>query len=272
MKKAFAFLLILATALPLLAGCVDMPAEQETEAVIGEESTENLLLDNVPKDLKFNGEDVVILSRAMQGWTWDEVAVPELNSDPVNDAMFHRNVTVSDRLNVNIVSAPIEDPDQFKPITEIERVVKAGSSDYDLVAGACYVTIASALNGTFVDLCELEYPDLSQSYWMQDYNEMISYGTSQYTATGAIALSTYRFAFVTLFNKAVFDDKGKLRISFGTGLVCENENEKMVVNLGTAQVIGNSSANCGIAISDLGFVINPVDFKNYLASLGVMFK
>ena len=209
MKKAFAFLLILATALPLLAGCVDMPAEQETEAVIGEESTENLLLDNVPKDLKFNGEDVVILSRAMQGWTWDEVAVPELNSDPVNDAMFQRNVTVSDRLNVNIVSAPIEDPDQFKPITEIERVVKAGSSDYDLVAGACYVTIASALNGTFIDLCELEYLDLSQSYWMQDYNEMISYGTSQYTATGAIALSTYRFAFVTLFNKAVFDDKGK---------------------------------------------------------------
>lgn len=69
-----------------------------------------------------------------------------------------------------------------------------------------------------------------------------------------------------------FDDKGKLRISFGTGLVCENENEKMVVNLGTAQVLGNSSANCGIAISDLGFVINPVDFKNYLASLGVMFK
>ena len=69
-----------------------------------------------------------------------------------------------------------------------------------------------------------------------------------------------------------FDDNGKVTISFGTGLVCEGENEKLAVNLGTAQIIGNSSANCGIAISDLGFVINPVDFKNYLASLGVMFK
>lgn len=208
MKKAFAFLLILATALPLLVGCVETPAEQENETALQDGSTETVLLDDIPEDLKFNGEDVVILSRAMPGWTWDEVAVPELNSEPVNDAMFNRNITVSDRLNVNIVSAPIEDPDQFKPITEIERVVKAGSPDYDLVAGACYVTIASALNGTFIDLCDLEYLDLSKSYWMQDYNEMISYGTSQYTATGAIALSTYRFAFVTLFNKAIFDDKG----------------------------------------------------------------
>ncbi|MBO5842225.1 MAG: hypothetical protein J6R46_04430, partial [Clostridia bacterium] len=78
---------------------------------------------------------------------------------------------------------------------------------YDLVAAACYVALGSTVKGTFLDLTELEYLDLTQDYWMQGYNDVISYGESQHSATGMIALSTYRFAFVTMFNKALFDDK-----------------------------------------------------------------
>ncbi|MBR5881119.1 MAG: hypothetical protein IKZ16_05480, partial [Clostridia bacterium] len=132
----------------------------------------------------------------------------ELNSEPVNDAMFNRNVAVADRLNVNIVSAPIEDPNQFLPIEEIKRAVKAGSDEYDLVAAAAYVAAPAVQEGTFYDLTELLYLDLSKDYWMQDYNEAMSYQDRQFTATGAIALSTYRFAFVTMFNKETFDNKG----------------------------------------------------------------
>ncbi|MBO7296678.1 MAG: hypothetical protein J6V39_05410, partial [Clostridia bacterium] len=206
MKRLIVLFLLLAMLTMTVAACVDAPdSEGEGDSVTAE--TETQQLDHIPENLKFNGEDIVILSRSMQGWTQDEVAVPELNSEPVNDAMFNRNIVVGDRLNVNIVSAPIEDPDQFKPITEIERVVKAGSEDYDLVAAACYVALGSTVKGTFLDLTELEYLDLTQYYWMQGYNDVISYGESQHSATGMIALSTYRFAFVTMFNKALFDDK-----------------------------------------------------------------
>ena len=206
MKRLIVLFLLLAMLTMTVAACVDAPdSEGEGDSVTAE--TETQQLDHIPENLKFNGEDIVILSRSLQGWTQDEVAVPELNSEPVNDAMFNRNIVVGDRLNVNIVSAPIEDPDQFKPITEIERVVKAGSEDYDLVAAACYVALGSTVKGTFLDLTELEYLDLTQDYWMQGYNDVISYGESQHSATGMIALSTYRFAFVTMFNKALFDDK-----------------------------------------------------------------
>ena len=206
MKHSVTILLLLATLLASFVACVEAPDTGADDGTAAAE-TETQHLDNIPEDLKFNGEDVVILSRSMQGWTQDEVAVPELNSEPVNDAMFNRNIVVGDRLNVNIVSAPIEDPDQFKPITEIERVVKAGSEDYDLVAAACYVALGSTVKGTFLDLTDLEYLDLSQAYWMQGYNDVIFYGDSQYSATGMIALSTYRFAFVTMFNKDLFADK-----------------------------------------------------------------
>ena len=209
MKKTIAMLLALLTLIALLAACVETPnPENGDETTSGEATTEqDAPLDAIPEDLKFNGEDIVILSRGVQKYTQDEIAVPELNSDPVNDAMFNRNIAINDRLNVNIVSKPLDDADPFKTVAEIERVVKAGSDDYDMFAGACYATLPAALGGTFYDLRDLEYLDLSQSYWMQDYNDTISYGDSQYTATGMIALSTYRLAIVTLFNKELFDDK-----------------------------------------------------------------
>lgn len=184
MRKSIALLLAVATLVPALAACVKTD-EPEKESG-GETETVEAYLDAVPEDLKFDGEDIVILSRGSQHYTRDEIAVPELNSEPVNDAMFNRNITVGDRLNVNIVSKPIEDADPFKTVEEIERLVKGGGDDYDMFAGACYATLPSALRGTFYDLSNLEYLDLSQSYWMQDYNNTISYGDSQYTATGTI--------------------------------------------------------------------------------------
>ena len=207
MKRIVAWLLLPAILIVTFAACAAAPDTGAQESV-NEESTEAPVLDHVPGDLKYDEDDVVILSRSMMGWTADEVAVPELNSEPVNDAVFNRNLTVNQRLGVNIVSVPIEDPNQFLPIEEIERAIKAGSEEYDLLAGAAYVVAPAVLKGYFYDLTELEYLDLEQDYWMQDYNRAMSFGQAQYSATGMIALSTYRFAFVTMFNKYEFDKAG----------------------------------------------------------------
>ena len=207
MKKLLALLLVLATMISVLVACAEGDNGQQGGGTVNNETGAPEQLDNIPTDLKFDGEEVTIISRAFTGWTWDEVAVPELNSEPVNDAIFNRNVKVGDRLNITIVPHAIEDADQQKPLTEVERAVLAGSDEYDLLAGAAYLVLQYTLEGMFCDMTQLDYLDLSQNYWMQDYNEVISYNNKQYSATGMIALSTYRFAFVTMFNKNQFDDK-----------------------------------------------------------------
>ncbi len=208
MKKFLALLLVFATMISVLVACADS-GDGEVDSTVNAETGEPTQLDNIPADLKFDGEDVTILSRAYIGWTWDEVAVPELNSEPVNDAVFNRNVTVGDRLNINIVSHAIDDVDPGKPLVEVQRAVLAGSDEYDLLAGAAYQVLQYTLEGMFCDITQLDYLDLTQSYWMQDYNDVILYNNKQYSATGMIALSTYRFAFVTMFNKNQFDNKSK---------------------------------------------------------------
>ena len=206
MKKTVTILLLIATLMISLAACAEGEQGQTDDSAV-QEGTDPAVLDNIPADLKFNGEDIVILNRELQGWTADEIAVPELNTEPVNDAMFNRNVVINDRLNVNIVSAAIQNPSEQLPIDEIKRAVKAGSDEYDMVAAAAYVTAPAVVDGTFMDLTQLQYLDLSGDYWMQDYNEAVSYQGMQHSATGMIALSTYRFVFVTMFNKDEFDNK-----------------------------------------------------------------
>ena len=206
MKKLLALLVVTASLLCLLAACVE-PDTGKEQGSLSEESTEAACLDAVPDDLNYGGEEVVILSRALQGWTQDEVSVPELNSEPVNDAIYNRNLTVEDRLGVKIKSIADTDPDQTLVVIEARDAVLAGSDEYDLVAAACYLMLYTTLESIWRDLTDLEYLDLSKDYWTQDYNDVISYGGKQHTATGSIALSTYRFAFVTMFNKKSFDDR-----------------------------------------------------------------
>ncbi|MBE6697869.1 MAG: hypothetical protein E7581_05035 [Ruminococcaceae bacterium] len=207
MKKHVSVILLLAILLCSLVCCAQNE-ENELDTSAGQETEQAACLDQVPDSLDYGGEDVAILNRALQGWTWDEVAVPELNSEPVNDAVFNRNLKVEDRLNIKINSIANEDPDPTVVVLEARNAVLAGSDEYDLLAGACCMVLYTVLEGTFRDISHLEYLDLSQDYWTQDYNDVMMYGDRQYSATGAIALSTYRFAFVTMFNKQHFDDKG----------------------------------------------------------------
>ena len=207
MKRYVSVMLLLATLLCSLACCAQN-GQGEDDSGVSSETGEYVCLDQVPDSLDYGDEEVVILSRALQGWTWDEVAVPELNTEPVNDAIYNRNLAVEDRLGVRIKSVTNEDPDPSLVVIEARDAVLAGSDEYDLLAGACCMVLYTTLEGTFRDMSQLDYLDLEKEYWTQDYNDVISYNDRQYSATGMIALSTYRFAFVTMFNKEHFEDKG----------------------------------------------------------------
>lgn len=192
-----------------LAACGEPPAETEdTEAATSaaEADTESEIKDDLPDNLNYEGDEVTIVSRYREGWTSGEIAVEKINNEPVNDAVYERNKMVETRLGVTINSVEMKNDDPTAVLNEIATVVKSGSDDYDIVACACYVTINESLNGTFADMRSTEYIDFDKPYWSQGFNEVVEYKGAQYVATGSIVLSTYRFAFVTLFNKQLFTE------------------------------------------------------------------
>ncbi len=171
-----------------------------------EEEVETILDHDLPHDLDYNEDEVVIVSRYREGWTSGEIAVEKITNEPVNDAVYERNIAVEEELNVKINSLEENQHDPSTLMTQIANNIKSGSGDYDIVACAAYVTVNEALNGTFADLRQTEYLNFDKPYWSQGYNEVIQYQGTQYTVTGSMVLSLYRFAFITTFNKRLFTE------------------------------------------------------------------
>ena len=212
MKKIriLAALLALSMTVASLAACAvseDDPADtKDPSNTLTETEGETELQDWLPDDLNYNDDEVTILSRYREGWTAGEIAVKELNSEPVNDAVYERNKAVEERLGVKIISLEENTQDGDVVMSKVVTAVKAGTSEYDIVAAPCYITLDQSLSGTFADLRKSEYLDFDQPWWTQGLNEVVEYHGSQYAVTGAMLLSMYRFAFVTVFNQRIFID------------------------------------------------------------------
>lgn len=199
-------LLALAMLLGVLSACgtgEDDPAGTETGEPSSEVDTQ--LTDDLPDDLRFEGDEVTILSRYREGWTSGEISVEKSIGEPVNDSVYERNLVVQDRFGITLNSVEEHNDDPHTVINMVKNAVSSGSDDYDLLASACYVMCEESLNGTFADLRTSAYLDFEKPYWSQGFNEVIQYKDAQFAVTGSLVLSMYRFAFVTVFNKRLFD-------------------------------------------------------------------
>ena len=212
--KSIRFLaLLLATVILLgtLCACGETLEGTETTAsevthaateFVSEAVTE--LSDNLPDDLNFGNDEIVILSRYREGWTSGEISVSGFRGEVVNDAVYERNKTVEERLHVQIVNIEEANDDAYVVVNMAATAVKANTHDYDVLASACFVAASESINGTFADMRKSLYIDFDQPWWSQGFNEVMEYQGAQFCGLSSALLSQYRFAFVTLFNKDLF--------------------------------------------------------------------
>ena len=210
MKKMLSLLLALLMLASLLVACAETnDPEGETQGAQSEAETgDPNYTDDVP-ELSFGGETVTILSRDKFGVNDEFYAESntDTQSDVVANAVYNRNMNIEDRLGVTLEML-MDDTD---PTAKHSTAVKSGSSDYDIVADSTYVIIQAVLKGEFLNLRDLQYVDLDKYYWTQGYNDIVSFGENnkQYLASGALAISMFRYMFVTVYNREVFNDLGE---------------------------------------------------------------
>ncbi len=184
-----------------------LATETETtgESVVSE--TETAFPDhNLPDDLDYNGDEIVILSRDREGWTRGEVSVEKLTGDAINDAVYERNISVEKSLHVKINSILDSNLNEYSVLDKVSKSVSSGTHEYDIMVGPCYGTMSYIMNNNFRNLGDLDYLDLDQPWWCQGFNDIIEYHGLRYAVTGLGLLSQYRFAFATIFNERLFND------------------------------------------------------------------
>ncbi len=210
MTRMTAVFLAIAMLLCTLAACgenIEDPASSNpANSNSNESELETELTDWLPNDLNYNEDEITIYSRYREGWTAGEIAVQEITNEPVNDAVYERNKAVEQRLNVRINSIEENTHDGDVVMNKVITAVKSGLDEYDIVAAPCYITVDQSLSGTFANLRNSEFLDFDKPWWTQGFNEVVEYQGAQYAVTGAMLLSIYRFAFVTVFNQNLFTD------------------------------------------------------------------
>ena len=161
--------------------------------------------DNLP-ELDFGGASTVIHSRG-DAEALTEIYAEELNGEAVNDAVYERNVSVEERLNVSLECLAGDGWENYdNTISAIRSSVMASDGSYDIIAGWSSRIPALSLEGLFLDLNPMNYLDLAENWWSASAVRELQIGNRMYFVTGDIARSMLSAMCVYVFNQKLAED------------------------------------------------------------------
>ncbi len=184
------------------------PSVSEVEETEPEETEPEFLPDELPADLDFGGETVNIF--CWNSWDPGELFVEEDNGDLAVSAVFNRNLTVEDRLNVKLVFDERERNSAAYGSAlkdAVHQQNSSGDAAYDLVS--CYgMRVASlAVEGQLTNLCDTQYIDLTKPWY---YESAVEAGTllknHSYLFAGDISFNALARMSGVFFNRGLITD------------------------------------------------------------------
>ncbi len=170
--------------------------------------------DEIPGDLRYDGETVTFLYRNTDGAWLYELDCEELMNDTLNDAIHYRTIDVENRLGVDIktIGHPVNGSDCTAWNNALSTSVLTNTGDYD--GAAIYASQSSALakDGIYLNLYDVsdEYGDgylnLDKPWWNQTLvDELTTYGALYFLA-GDLLISNAAQGNCLYFNKDLFDE------------------------------------------------------------------
>lgn len=159
---------------------------------------------DLPEDLFFDNAEISFLYADTQGKN-DEL-ISDGNSGLISEAVFERNELVRNQLRVKLSFLPSEED---SVATKLENDVASGLGSYDIVVNGTYRAVSPALSGHYQNLSAVDYIDTSKSYWTQGFNDLVTFTPQrkQYLASGAAAISMFRYVFLTLYNRTEMESR-----------------------------------------------------------------
>ena len=181
-------------------------AEPLTEDTAETEPRETDLLDALPEG-DFGGRDYTILLRTGKEY---EFFSGELTGEIINDAVYERNTTVEDRWNVRIGyvdrATTWGSGDRFNP--ELNAMILAGDSDFDIVAGYAAMILGAVEKGLFLNWYDIPHIDVNERWWSAQIADSLTINGKMFAMTGDIALSLWENMVCMYFNRQMAENYG----------------------------------------------------------------
>ena len=206
MQKILALLMCIVMLVSVAACAGTDKAAGETLKTSGDDNGETNsgeLKPDLP-DKNFNGAAFTFINRGADygGWNCVDCFAESENGEPINDAVYRRNMIIEDRYNIKIT--------EFKGSTGMERTlynsIIAGEKIYDaaMVRGTDAAFLAE--NNVLIDLHTINYINLGNPWWDQNANKDFSIGGRLFFTACDIGISDKDGSWVMVFNKRVRED------------------------------------------------------------------
>jgi len=212
MKKKIAVVFMLICALSVLMSCdsenTSEPEERRdggnavSDNINNNNSSENeapaaIVYESDAPVSDFGGRNFTVL--IWENFVGDmDFTAEEMNGDPINDAVYMKNLEISEIFNLNITTVGIWPLDH---VGAIRRSVSAGDNSYDIAMTRPFEITALSQEGLLHDLNKIENLDLSQSWWDQNAVNDLSIMNKLFMTTGDMSMMYKRTIGAVLFNK-----------------------------------------------------------------------
>ncbi len=215
MKHTFKYSAILLSALIISSASIscgetsDVTTETTTNVPVSTEAvTEAVTAEYTAPEVDYAGETFTVGAIALpvnsSPWkavNYCEIFSSEENGDPLNDAIYQRNLAVSETLNINIECYPYESFD--RSISDFTKLIMAGEDLIDISLSHSWGMPNLLGTGALVDLLTLPNVDFSHSWRDQKSGDELLLGDKMYSITGDISLQINYAPIVYYFNKEI---------------------------------------------------------------------
>ncbi|MDD4773307.1 MAG: hypothetical protein PHZ09_06835 [Eubacteriales bacterium] len=180
-------------------------AGEKADTAAETKAEDTRLYPDLPDD-DFEGYDFKVLHWYVTGWDSrrnKDIYAEAENGDPINDAVYRRNMAINERYNVTF---SIQNETQDKVISMTQQFIRSGEDAYDLVYGRM-VDIPSLLTGgSFIDFHTIPHINLDNPWWDQNSVEKLSVLNKLYIVASDINIIDKDATASVVFNKKYAQD------------------------------------------------------------------
>lgn len=168
--------------------------------------TEGYDSDDLPDDLDFGGQEISFLVWSDAPNT--EFYLNEQTGEIVDDAVYNRNLTVTERLNVTFkyTEEPGNNANRTTFVNYAKASIMAGDGAFDIIAGYSMTSASLAYNNLVINLLEVDYLNFDMPWWPDSLINEAKIGDKLYFASGDISTNLLYMMYGVFFNKLLIAD------------------------------------------------------------------
>ncbi len=203
--RVLSMLLAMLTLISLLAACAD-GGKTEQESTVSSEGEQGDVYDQALSKLSadWGKEDFCVLGRNDAGNSVTEIHREETSTDPLEDAVYRRNMALSEMCNLNYVSSLVSTDDIAN---KVSNDIKSGSGEYSIAFPNMLHAGSMATQNMIKDFKDMTYIDLDAEWWDQGTAAMSVAGKT-FWMNSDINFLAHDVTFLTLFSKVMAEKQG----------------------------------------------------------------